>query len=230
MQIELFKKPKGVTIIEGFPGFGFVSTIATEFLVEHTGAELIGRIKIEEIPPVIAIHKSAVVEPVGIFYSKKYNLVIVYALVPVSGYEWKLANMIQELAKQLNAKEIIGLEGVGGKENANNIYYLANKSDKFKKIKIERLNEGIVMGVTGALLLKKKLPVSCIFAETGMGLPDSRAAAKVIEVLDDYLNLKIDYKPLLKKAEEFESKVKGIISKSKNAVDQKDKKALDYFG
>lgn len=230
MQIELFKKPKGVTIIEGFPGFGLVSTIATEFLVEHTGAELIGKVRVEEIPPVVAVHKGSVVEPLGIFYSKKYNLVILYALVPVKGYEWKIANIIQELSKLLSAKEIIGLEGVAGMSGKSNIYYLTNTVNKFKKLKVEQLKEGIVMGVTGALLLKKKLPVSCIFAETKMGLPDSRAAAKIIEILDSYLGLKIDAKPLVKKAEEFETKIRGLVTKSKTALKQKDKKELSYFG
>lgn len=230
MQIELYKKPRGVTIIEGFPGFGLVSTIATEFLVDHTSAELIGKVRMEEAPPVVAVHKGSVVEPIGIFYSKKYNLVILYALVPVTGYEWKIADIIEDLAKQLGAKEVIGLEGIGSTSGKNNVYYLTDKDMKFKKTGMEKLNEGIVMGVTGALLLKKKLSVSCIFAETAMGLPDSRAAAKMIEVLDNYLKLKVDYKPLIKKAEEFEEKIKGLVNKGKIAVQEKDKKELNYFG
>ncbi len=229
MEIELSKKPRGVTIIEGFPGFGLVSTIATEYLVQHMGAEQIGRIKIEEIPPVVAVHKGCIVEPIGIFYSKKYNIIILYALVPVKGYEWRIASIIEKLSKQLDAKEIISIEGVAG-SNGKNIYYLTNKKGWFGKSNLKRLKEGIVVGVTGALLLKKKLPVTCIFAETRTGLPDSRAAAKVIEILDNYLNLKIDYKPLIKKAEEFEGKIRNLISKSKSVIKQKEKKELSYFG
>ena len=45
------------------------------------------------------------------------------------------------------------------------------------------------MGVSGALLLKAEVPLSCFFAETHSSLPDSRAAAKIIEVLDKYLYL-----------------------------------------
>ena len=228
MEIELTKKPKNVTIIEGFPGFGLVSTISTEYLVQHTNAKQIGRIKIKEVPPVVAVHKGSVIEPIGIFYSKKYNLIILYALVPVKNFEWKIADVIEKLAKQLNAKEIISIEGVAGP--GDEIYYLTNKKDNLGKLNLNKLKEGIVVGVTGALLLKQKLPVSCIFAETKTGLPDSRAAAKVIKVLDDYLNLKIDYRPLIKKAEEFEGKIKNLISKSKEVLKQKEKKNLSYFG
>ena len=35
MRIELKKRPKRVTILEGFPGFGLVATIATEFLIQQ---------------------------------------------------------------------------------------------------------------------------------------------------------------------------------------------------
>ena len=35
MKLILTKKPKKVTIVEGFPGFGLVATIACEFLLDH---------------------------------------------------------------------------------------------------------------------------------------------------------------------------------------------------
>src|SRR3989344_4278563 len=127
MELLLDKKPQGGTILEGFPGFGFVGTISVEFLIED-------------------------------------------------------------------------------------------------------LKEGIVMGVTGALLLRSDFPISCIFAETHSSLPDSRAAAKIIEVLDSYLNLNVDFKPLLRKAEEFEDKLKELAERTKDATYQKTKKELDYFG
>jgi len=78
----------------------------------------------------------------------------------------------------------------------------------------------------------KNSRVSCVFAETHSSLPDSKAAAKVIEVLDKYLGLKVDYRPLLKKAEEFETKVKDLVAKSKDAVvkNKEHKDALNYLG
>jgi len=232
MELLLQKKPQNVTIVEGFPGFGLVATIATEFLINHVDAEQIGKIVIEEVPPIVAVHSGQVIEPIGIFYSKKYNLVILHALTSIAGNEWKIAKKIGELSKMLKAKEIICIESIGSMTEGSNVFFLSNKNEErfIKKTGLGKLKEGIIMGVTGALSLDKKLPISCIFAETHSNLPDSRAAAKIIETLDGYLDLKVDPKPLLKKAAEFEDKIKGLITKGKEATDMKEKKELTYLG
>lgn len=234
MEIILRKKPNKPIIVEGFPGFGLVGTIAIEYLIDHLDAEQIGEIRIEESPPMVAVHKGVIVEPLGIFYNKKYNLIILHALTAINGLEWDLADAIHKLSKMVNAKEIISLEGVGAPPNiakkAGSYYLSKEENKKLAKTGVAPLQEGIVMGVTGALLLKKTSNVSAIFAETHSALPDSRAAAKVIEVLDKYLGLNIDYKPLIKKAIEFESKLKGLMQKGKVATKDKQRKELTYLG
>lgn len=235
MELKLTQKPKSPIIIEGFPGLGFVGTIAVEFLIEHLNAKLIGKIESREMTPIAAIHKEQVVEPLGVFYSSKYNIVLVHALGNISGLEWELAEKVQELANALKAKEILSLEGVSSpglslRNNLNTYFYSKKENKKMGKLGVSLLKEGVVMGVSGALLLKNKTPVTCIFSETKTGLPDSRAAANVIQVIDSYLNLKVDPKPLVKKADEFESKLKGLMSQAKKSTDQKQKKDLDYFG
>src|SRR3989338_2979243 len=101
MQIKLWKKPKSPIIIEGFPGFGLVGTIASEFLIDHLKTEQIGKIEFEEMPAMVAIHDSKVVEPLGIFYDKKSNIVILHAIIGVNGLEWQLVDAIKDLCKQL---------------------------------------------------------------------------------------------------------------------------------
>lgn len=114
------------------------------------------------------------------------------------------------------------------------MFYYTN-SDKnaklFEKAGIKVLNEGIIIGVTGAILLRiDKIPVSCLFAETHTNLPDSKAAAKVVEALDKYIGMDLDYKPLLEEAQKFEEKLKTILQKSQEAQEISDKKKLTYFG
>jgi uncharacterized protein len=237
MEIKLFKKPKNPILIEGFPGFGLIGTIATEYLIDHLDAELIGKVIMNESPAVVAIHNDKVVQPLGIFYSKKKNIVIIHAVSASTGMEWKLADIIKKLAKDLNVKEIVSLEGVGSstvKLNADRVFYFSNNAvfkKNLDKLGLNPLKEGIIMGVTGALLLNaEKMPLSCLFAETKSDLPDSKAAARIISALDKYLGLKVDPQPLIAQAEKFEEKLKGLLKKGKEAQDENDAKKLSYVG
>jgi len=236
MEIKLWKKPKNCVIVEGFPGFGLVGTIATEFLIEHLNTEQIGKIVFNDMPAMVAIHEGKIVEPLGIFYNSKYNIAILHAITAAAHFEWEMADTISKLAAQLNAKEIISLEGVGsGQESeSTRVFYYSNvqKNVKvFEKAGIMPLKEGIIIGVTGAILLRmEKTPVSCLFAETHSNLPDSKAAASLIEALDKYVGMDLDYKPLLEQAQKFEEKLKTLLQKSQEAQDISDKKKLSYLG
>ncbi|MBW2976148.1 PAC2 family protein [Candidatus Woesearchaeota archaeon] len=236
MHIKLTKKPKNCRLIEGFPGFGLVGTIANEFLLEHLKVEQIGKVLFDDMPATVAIHEGKVVEPLGIFYNKKHNIVFLHAITASSGMEWKFAEMISALIKQLSIKELICLEGVGSSEETttSRVFFYANNEKnkkKFEKISVEQLKEGIIIGVTGAVTLRvENIPVSCVFAETHTSLPDSKAAAKVIEVLDKYLGLKVDYKPLLAQAEKFEGKLRNLLTESQKAQQISEKKKLSYVG
>ncbi len=239
MEIKLIKKPKNPIIIEGFPGFGLIGTIVTEFLLDHLDdVESIGTIVSNDLPAMVAIHEGHVVQPIEIFYNKKYNLVILHVVTSVAGLEWEMSQAVMDLAKQLEAKEIISIEGVSSSSMSNDsrTFYYSNvpaKRKLFEQKDVEQLKEGIVMGVTGVLLLKAKMlkqPFSCVFAETHSDMPDSKAAARVIEVLDKYLELDVDPKPLLKQAENFERKIKEILEKGKSAVELQQKKTLNYVG
>jgi len=236
VQIKLWKKPKNPIIIEGFPGFGLVGTIASEFLIDHLNTEMIGKIVFEDMPPVVAIHKSKVVEPLGIFYCKKYNIVILHAITASTGFEWKLADALVDLCRELNAKEVISLEGVGsnGLKAASNSFYYTNiekKKAALDNLGLKPLKEGIIMGVTGALMLKlDSRPLCCLFADTASNLPDSKAAAKIIESLDKYLGLDVDPKPLMAQAAEFETKLKGILGSSQKAMELSERKKMSYVG
>lgn len=232
MKLVLTKKPKNVQIIEGFPGFGLIGTIATEYLMEHLETEKIGYVHMDEIPAMIAIHQNEVIEPVSIHYNKKHNLVLVHAINIGQNLGWKLAEIIEDLATQLSAKEIISLEGVGSPNaDAGRVFYYSNKKLTKMDGVANPLQEGIIVGVTGALLARNvKTPLLALFAEARNGLPDSKAAAHIIEALDSYTGLKIDPKPLMKQAQVFEKKLKGLVQKGEQAQNIQQQKHLSYVG
>lgn len=235
MELTLTKKPKNVIILEGFPGFGLVATIATEFLVQHLKCELIGKFWFEDMTATIAIHEGSIIHPIGIYYKKEYNMVIVHAIAGTAHIEWDAAELILKLANVLQAKEVISLEGVGSPtetEDPQSFYYTNAKEreSKLKQCGFQPLNEGIIIGVTAALMLKSTVPLTAFFADTHSNLPDSKAAAKIITMLDKYLGLKVDPQPLLKTAEIFEQKLKKIIEQSSDVQEEAKKKQLSYVG
>lgn len=231
MKIELTKKPQNPIILEGFPGFGLVGTIVTEFLLEHLKCEKIGEFVYDDLPAMAAIHKGKLINPMAVHYSKKYNLVILQTILNPKGKEWDIADAIIEMAKKLKAKKIVSIEGVGSPQAAGgeamNLFYYGD--EKLKAAGLKPIDESIVVGVTSSIMLRYPNAV-CLFAETQSALPDSKAAAKVIEALDHYLNLKVDTKPLLKQAEDFENKLKGLMQQTSKTVQDSDKKYMSYLG
>ncbi len=241
MELQLFKKPKNVRILQGFPGMGLIGTISTEYLMEHLKFEQIGRIVFDDAPAIVAIHMGKIIEPLGVYYSKEANLVIVHGINAIYGNEWHLSDAILEMCEKLSASEIISIEGVGAPEEEveidvpdGSVFYYSNNTaidSRMKGLKIDKLQDGIIMGITSALITKTKgIPMVCFFAKTHSKLPDSKAAAEIIKALDKYIGLKVDYHPLIRRAEEFECKLRQILSKSKEANELHDAKRLDYFG
>jgi len=228
------KPPKGVTVIEGFPGLGLVGTIATGFLLDHLKCEKLGSYYFEDPPATLAVHGCQIVDPIGFFYNKEHNLVIVHAITSAAGVEFQAADLVLELCKQIKASHIITLEGVGSTEadETRGFFYTehAQMRKTMEKQGIDCIGEGIIMGVTAALLMRKQLPMLSLFAETHSKLPDSKAAAKLVEVLDKLLDLKVDYEPLLKQAEEFEKQLKAMLSQTMKAQEMKEKKQVGYIG
>ena len=235
--LVLDKKPKGVTIIQGFPGIGLIGTITTEFLVEHLGTEQIGSVIMDDVPAVVAIHGSKIVEPISIHYNKDYNIVLIHAISLGHGVGWGLARVVHEICEQLNAKEIISVEGVGSTQPtpSSSIFFFTTNDKARKRLnKIAKpLQEGVIVGVTGALLAssrESKVPVTTFFGETMSNLPDSKSAASIIKVLDKYLGLDLDPKPLFAQAEQFELKLRRIVEQTKQTTEIQKKKTLSYLG
>ena len=238
MEIVLNRKPRGPVVISGFPGVGMVGAIAAEFLIQHLGTKQIGKFILDKTPAMVAVHEGRLIEPFGIYYSSRHNIVVVHSILSVPGSEWQTATALLDICRQLKAKELVSIEGVGSGPDAEQVsgkifYYTASESKEkqLRKQKLERLKEGIIMGPTSAVLIKAgKLPVTCFFAQTKDSLPDSNAAAQVIRALDGYLGLKVDYKPLLQLAAKFEEKLRGIIAQSRQAEELRDKKQMSYVG
>jgi len=220
---------KNPIIINGFPGFGLVGTIATEFLIDHLKTKIVGGFEFAELPATTAIHDGKVVKPMAVHYDEKHNLIILHTILSVKGHDWEAAQEVAALAKKIGAKEVICLEGVNAMmpDQEQKVFSFGNP--EFEVLGAQGLKESIIMGVTAALLLQEK-NTSCLFAETHSQLPDSKAAAGIIKILDKYLSLGVDAEPLLKQAQEFEQKLKKIMQQTQKTTTEAEKKNLSYLG
>ncbi|MBN1274670.1 proteasome assembly chaperone family protein, partial [Candidatus Woesearchaeota archaeon] len=203
-----------------------IGTIATEFLIEHLDAELIGEFTYDELPPTVAIHQGKLVKPMAVYHAKKENIVILHTILAPKGVEWQLANQVIGLAKKLKAKKLISLEGVMSPDGED-VYSYGDR--KLERLGAKPIQESIIMGVTASIMVSYD-KVICLFAESHSQLPDSKAAAKIIELLDKYLGLKVDPKPLLAQAKLFEDKLKGILQQTSKAAMEKERKDMSYLG
>ena|SRR3989344_2509831 len=219
MKIHLHEKPQNVRLVLGFPGFGLVGTIATKFLIEHLDVKRIGEIESNKLLPLAAIHKNSLIGPLDLFYNKKYNIVVLQTLSDLAGSEWQVSEVIDELARTLNAKEIIILEGLPSnnvKGKLKTFFYSSNNSKAAEKLGLPVLQDGIMMGVTATVMLRlEDVPISTILAESPSKFPDSEAAARAIQILDKYWDMDIDYKPLMKAAKNFEVMLRDLMEKVK---------------
>jgi len=236
MDLNIKKVKKNPVIIAAFPGFGLVGVIATEFLIEHLDTEIIGKHWFESQPATTAVHEGKLIYPLSVHYNKKHNIIIVHSIGSGKRLDWEASNIVLEVAKKTRASEIIMLEGVGSMSSEvsdkRNVFYHVQDLKKAKaldKIKITVLREGIIMGATSAVMLKSDKAIA-LFVESSNGLPDSKGAARLVEVLDAYLNLKVDYAPLNEMAKKLEGKLKAILEQSKAVKKQEDEKLMSYVG
>lgn len=226
MNVQLKKGIKASRLLEGFPGFGLIGTITTEYLIDKLKCEKVGEFVYDELPATVAIHKGELVHPMGLYYAKEQDLLIIHAILDVKGLEWLIVDAIEDLIKQAEIKEIISVEGVAGTDGEG-VYCF--QSPDFKNQGATEIQESVIMGVTAALLVRN-LPVKCLFAETQSQIPDSRAAARVIEFLEKHFGFDVDVQPLIDQAKVFEEKLKNILAQTSKTISEADKKQMSYLG
>ena len=234
MKVQLEKEVHKPIIIHGFPTFGLIGSIITEYLIEYYHCEKIGSIQSAELAPMVAIHDGKLIEPISLFYNEEKNILIVHAIGEFTHVEYKLAQAIVELVEKTESWELISFEGIADPrvQAKTELFGIAQNTDLLAKTGIQSLDQGVIMGVCAALLLNLPPTVrhSLILATTHSKLPDSHAAIVVLEKLAQYLELHIDSTPLQEQAKVFEQKMQSIMRNTQTAQKEKREKTLSYVG
>lgn len=213
---------QGWTIVSGFQGTGLVGVLAAQYMAKKLGAEQIGYIESNKLPPVAILSEGEIKHPIRIFSSVRNKLIIVESELPIpKDLVFEIAEELNKWAAKNKAKEIICVEGISVEEagpHPKTFVVVSQPSLEKKAVKTtELLKNGLIVGVAAAMLLESKdigMPNTCYLAESHANFPDGRAAAAIIDKLNVVLNLKIDTKPLVEEATKFESKLKELIKKA----------------
>ncbi len=220
-ELRKVKLKKGYLVV-GFPSTGLVGSIATSYLVDSLGMELIGYISSDKFAPIAAIHNYNPMPPARIHYSKKNNLVVLLSetAIPVS-VSTELAEKILDYSKRIDARVLISLGGISMNEKPDDVYVITSKEEfvkpLLKKTLAKKIKEGATTGVTAVLLSEgflHNIPVVSFLAESAEEA-DPKAASNVLKTLSKFLSFPIDTSVLEGEANELAKRAKSKLTESK---------------
>jgi uncharacterized protein len=223
------KDLKGATVLSGFPSAGLVSTIAANYLIGSLNLDQIGALDCEAFPPVSMIYDSTPKFPARIYASEELKLVVFLSeFTPVPPLARPIGRVLVEFYKNHGCDWIIAPEVISRPREGETLEVFGvgcndRARKELKRFGIRPLQIGMVTGITGVLLNEGRrhhLNVIALIAEAQLGIPDARAAAKVLEILDRFVpTLEINVEPLYEEAERIEAKIREMRKQAKQGME-----------
>ncbi len=221
-------------VIVAFPTAGFAGTIAANFIVKELGLERVGAIYSKEFLPAAIIIDSEPSPVVRIHGragacgpdSKCKALGVVMSEIPLPAEIMQdVAEAILKWCDEQKVDFIVAFDSVVADEESftkPRVFGTASKKGGRKMLEkygIAPIPNGVIVpGLSGALLASGelyKVEVVTIVVQAHEKHPDSRAAAKLLETVNEMLlRIKLDPGPLYKEAEELEAQIKAALSKA----------------
>ena len=219
-------------IIVGVPEVGLVSTIAASYLKDQLQLPEIGVIDSELLPQVVVVHNAEPKGPVRIY--GKDNLAVIMSEIPLTPrLSDLLATEIVKWGKSVSSEMMIGLTGIPSpnrlkveSEDKPKVFSVTAEQglrERLPKLGVEPFQEGVMVGMFAALIKQCMVQAQTnvtFLVESFLDFPDPAAAAAAVEVLNRFLSLDVDLKPLLAESEEIRLKSRELMSKTQQAMQQ----------
>lgn len=222
-------------ILSAFPSAGLATIIAGHYMVRALKLPRTGRFDSPDSAP-IAVVQGGEVHPTVRVYGRPDLALVLSEFPPSASQANALARTILDNAERRGARAIVCLEGVvphpegdataedepAADDAPEQVWVTFARDDpavrgRFESAKARLLEEGVIGGVSGALLVQgigRKVPVAALLVSSRIaeGVPDHRAGAALIETLDRLLpELKIDTEPLRAQAEQIEKALRSVM-------------------
>lgn len=221
-------------VILGFPTVGLIGSIAGNYISDSLNLNRVGSIQSKYFLPSVIIRDSKPVPPVRIYHAGREickendlcdNLVTIVSEFPISP---QVVNPLIEKITNWTEKEdislFLGLEGLKSTdkhEDQVDVYGVGSNSKMnriINKYNIEQIRDGMIAGFTGALLsmqTEENKDMICLLTEGHVAYPDSRAAGRLLQKVDEMLpGVNLDLEPLYEEAEKIENKIKQNVKQS----------------
>ncbi|HJX04285.1 MAG TPA: PAC2 family protein [Thermoplasmata archaeon] len=233
---------KGAVIIDGFPSVGLVSSIAANYLIKVLEMEHIGIMDSVHFPTVSLIRDAKPLSPVRIYAGRKGTggdqlVAFISEFQAPPNLIRPISYTLIDWAIEQRCKMIVSPEGLvvdpelrDSAEISDVVFGIASTHrgrELLKQHGIQSFEEGVISGVAGVLLnegRKRDFDVLTLLAEAHPDFPDAKAAALVLEAIDDLmLGIEFDAKPLFEEAQRIEEHIREI---QKQAVVRKEEKGM----
>ena len=149
--------------------------------------------------------------------SKPHDVVIVTSeIAPKPEQTYDICMSILDTLKSLGVSDVLCLEGVAGYDTSAPVGGVSTNqytADKLKSAEVPVMNDGIVRGVSGILLMEgayQEMNVMSLMVPANAQMPDPRASARLMDPITKmYPRIAIDTEPLFREADEIESRVQA---------------------
>jgi uncharacterized protein len=223
MIIEQEVSSKSPVILAGFPGIGLVGNIVATQIASELKMTQIGTIESRLFPPITVLFDGLTHAPVRIYEDPQNNFIVVLSDIlihPMIAYD--VGKAVIGWAQSLNAKLNIPIAGIATMREERTVYAAATGAEQLSlvKDKTETLMTGSISGIAGSIMNEShinKLPALCLLGETQGPTPDPRAAARVIDVVSNVLNVTISTQKLVEEAEQIETELHKLAEQVQGA-------------
>ncbi len=212
---------KNPILIEGLPGIANVARISADFLIDELKAKKIYEIYSYYFPAFVILDEDSTITfpKVEIYHAKIDEKDVVLAISdvqPSDEYNYFLCEKIIELVKPI---EIITIGGVGSLKSKIRVHAATTTLEvKDKLSKLPLIFDGndsvsLIIGAAGILLglaKHKNIPGFGLLVETEAGPTHFgiKASKKVLEILNQYLNLNCNLSEMEKDVKVYEKEMK----------------------
>lgn len=216
---------KGATVVICFPGVGFSSPIAANYLIKKKDMALVGHVTSADFPPVASIHEFEPQHPMRI-YQKDDLVVVTMEFVPQGDLVRPLGMHLLQWAVKGGAKRIVVMDTMSPSdlqsfmENRSTFSIGATPADReaLEAAGMQLIEEGMVTGLSGVLLVggaSSDVSVVGILTEAHPMFPDVRAAVLLLqEGVKIAPMIEVDLQELEDNAEEVERTVKDQVAQA----------------